>query len=106
MTLAKATPEPYFLVLTWPLNAHWAEKTIKLFGELANQGIQRVVVNMEHVSFIDSHGLAALVKGAKLLGGEVQDLQLAALQAQAKFFLRLTRFDQVFQVFEDISALK
>ena len=100
------TPDLYLLELNWPLNAHWTEKTVKSFKDLADRGARRIVVNMENVPFIDSHGLAALVTGAKFLGDDLRNLRLAAPQAQVKLFLRLTKFDEIFPIYDTLTEAR
>jgi anti-anti-sigma factor len=88
--------------LNWPLNAHWADETIQILTAVADLGAKQIVVNMENVSFIDSHGLAALVNSREFFGKDTKRFYLAGLQAQTKLFLRLTQFDQVFEIFDHV----
>ena len=98
--------DAHFLDLNWPLNAHWAEETIKSFKALADRGARRIVVNMENVPFIDSHGLAALVTGAKLLSDDLRTVCLTSPQDQARWFLHLTKFDNVFDIRDSSGEMK
>jgi len=108
MSTAQAiiSSEAHLLDLNWPLNAHWAEETVKSFKALADRGAKRIIVNMENVPFIDSHGLAALVTGAKLLGDDLKALSLDSPQAQARWFLGLTKFDKVFDIRDSFDKAK
>jgi anti-anti-sigma factor len=68
-----------------------------LFRDLAEDGIKRVVVNLEDVPFIDSQGLAALVAGYKIFGSAPRNFRLTGIQDQPKLVFELTGFDHVFQ---------
>ena len=100
MTHLTLVNDVHIVNITWPLNAHWADKTIQAFQDMAGQEARRIVVNMDHVPFIDSHGLAALIKGIRAAGSTLHHVCLAAPQAQAKLFLQITRYDRVFHIDE------
>jgi anti-anti-sigma regulatory factor len=69
---------------------------------MAAKGVERVLVNLAEVPFIDGPGLAALVTGYKLFG-HGQNFRLAKLQIQPKLVLELTGFDRVFQVLDTVT---
>jgi anti-anti-sigma factor len=98
--------------LQGPLNGSRAEEVVRLFEDLSEQGVERVLVNLEHVPFIDSRGLAALIAGYKIFGGRAdrctvpargsqggQNFRLAGIRNQPRLVLELTGFDYVFQIF-------
>ena len=84
------------------LNARSAEEVKQTFRNLVEQGVSRVVVNLQDVPFIDSSGLAALVSGLKTLGGEAANLKLATPQSQARLLFELTMFDRVFEIHDSV----
>jgi len=90
--------------LSGPLNLHQAEKVSQSFKEIVAQGIERVVIDLQDVPFIDSRGLAALIVGYKLFGRSGQNFRLAALQGQPKLLLELTGLDHIFQVVDSAEA--
>lgn len=57
----------------------------------------RVVLDLEHVTFLDSSGLGALVAVMKLLGSE-RRLEVASLTENVAKVFKLTRMDTVFIV--------
>ena len=57
----------------------------------------RVVLNLEHVEFMDSSGLGSIVALMKLLGPE-RPLDLACLNPTVDRVFRLTRMDGVFAI--------
>ncbi len=95
--------------LQGPLNVSRAEDVIRLFEDLSEQGVERVLVNLEDVPFIDSRGLAALIAGYKIFEGDApwpagarqggQNFRLAGIGNQPRLVLELTGFDYVFQIF-------
>jgi anti-anti-sigma factor len=88
----------YFVEVNWPLNAHWAVKTVEIFKDVIDRGAERVIVNLANVSFIDSRGLLALLTGFKMFGNDTEKFRLVAPQAQTQLFFRVTRFDKVFRL--------
>jgi len=95
----------YLVELNWPLNAHWADKTTQMLKEAADHGGKRIIVNLENVPFIDSHGLAALVNGLRFFNDDAKNLCLAAPQRQARLFFRLTKFDRVFRIYDSVAEV-
>jgi anti-anti-sigma factor len=64
---------------------------------LSEQGVKRVLVNLEDVPFIDSRGLAALIAGYKMFGSDARNFRLVGIQDQPRLVFELTGFDHVFQ---------
>jgi anti-sigma B factor antagonist len=89
--------------LSGALNARQAGHVVQLFRDLTEQGIKRVVVNLEDVPFIDSRGLEALLAGYRIFGSDGQDFRLAAIQDQPWLVFELTGFDHVFQIFASVA---
>lgn len=59
-----------------------------------------VVVNLAAVGFIDSSGLAALVKGLKRCRENGGELVLCELQQAVRIIIELTRLDKAFHIFD------
>jgi anti-anti-sigma factor len=87
----------YLVHLSGPLNASRSQDVVRLFRDLSVRGIQLVVVDMEQVPFIDSHGLAALIAGYEVFGSDAGALQLTGVQYQPQLVLELTGYDRVFE---------
>jgi anti-sigma B factor antagonist len=64
-------------------------------------GMDRVLLNLEQVRFIDSSGLGAIVAALKLVGPDRQ-LDLACLTPGVEKVFRLTRMNSIFQIYEDL----
>lgn len=89
--------DSYLVNLSGPLNIGRAQDTVQLFRQLSNDGIQRVVVNLEDVPFIDSQGLQALIAGYKIFGSDTRNFRLFGIQDQPRLVFELTGFGYIFQ---------
>ena len=70
---------------------------------LTEEGEGTVVLDLNHVTFIDSSGLGAIVAAMKNLA-PAHKLVLAGLTPPVDKVLRLTRMDTVFGVFSTVEA--
>jgi anti-anti-sigma factor len=102
ITQRKLAGNVYLVELSGPLNVTYAEEVGQRFEEMAAKGVERVVVNLAEVPFIDGPGLAALVTGYKLFGNG-HNFRLTKLQIQPKLVLELTGFDRIFQVLDTVA---
>ncbi len=93
----------HLVELNKPLAASLAKEAVQTFKDISQQGGRRVIVNMEHVPFIDGQGLVALLVGLNIFGGEGQALQLARLQTQPKLFFELTEFSKIFRISDSVA---
>jgi len=57
-----------------------------------------VRVNLAKVSYIDSSGLATLLEAMRNARKQNTRLILAGVQGQTRYFLEITRLDQVFEM--------
>ena len=87
-----------YLKLDQPLSGRWAGDVENRLKEIARQGGERVILNLENVPFIDKRGLATLISGLQVLGNNAANLQLVAPQTQPKLLFELTGFDQIFHI--------
>jgi anti-anti-sigma factor len=102
ITQRKLAGNVYLIELSGPLNVTHAEAVGQCFEEMAAKGVERVVVNLTRVPFIDGPGLATLITGYKLFGNG-HNFRLAGLQIQPKLVLELTGFDRLFQVLDAVA---
>ena len=93
----------HLVELNRPLAAGLAKEAVQAFRDISDQGGRRVVVNMEHVPFIDGPGLVALLVGLDIFGGDGHALQLARLQTQPKLFFELTEFSKLFRITDSVA---
>ncbi|MBE7437491.1 MAG: STAS domain-containing protein [Spirochaetales bacterium] len=67
--------------------------------ELVGRGRTRIVLNLEHVSFIDSSGLGALISGHTNLRKSGSALRLACVPANIMKTFELTNLQSFFGIF-------
>ena len=92
------------VVLTGRLDATNAQTLKESLEQLIDGGTTHLVIDLAHVPFIDSAGLAALVstlKATRRIGGNVL---LSGVQPQARTVFSLTMLDQVFAIYPDVRA--
>lgn len=63
-----------------------------------------VVVDLEHVEFLDSSGLGALIAGLKASRQAGGDLRVAAPGEQARTVFQLTNLDRVLQLHDTVDG--
>jgi anti-sigma B factor antagonist len=92
------------LALTGRLDAHAAPRVAEWLEEAGNQQPANVVVALGAVTFIDSTGLATLLRGLRRCRQQAGDLLLCGLQQPVRGIFELTRLDQAFAIFTDEAA--
>lgn len=65
--------------------------------ELTSGGVDRVILDLSRVGFVDSSGLGAIVAAMKFLA-PARALELAGLTPNVERVFRLTRMDSVFRI--------
>ena len=81
-----------------------APKLREKLVELASQGAQKVVVDLEGVEFLDSTGLGVLIGGMKRLRGLDGDLTLVCTQPRILKVFEITGLNRAFSIFETVDA--
>lgn len=91
------------------LDAHQGKQVDNRLAD-AIRTSNRTVVNLSRVHFIDSTGLAILVKGMKHHREKKGDLVLCELQQPVRIIFELTRLDKMFAIYltenEAVQALQ
>ncbi|MCB1309998.1 MAG: STAS domain-containing protein [Leptospiraceae bacterium] len=54
----------------------------KVIEQLAGKGEQKIVLNMQAVSYVDSAGIGSIIKSSQMLIGKGAELRMAALQGR------------------------
>ena len=65
-------------------------------------GNSRIIVDLEHVEFLDSAGVAVMINGLRLATNSDGTLVLVQPGDQVRRMLRLTNLDQVLQTFRSV----
>ena len=89
------------LKLEGRFDAHTVPSVSGWLEEVTAKLPPQVLINMENVNFIDSAGLAALVRGMKRsreLGG---NLVIHGLRQPVRIIFELTRLDKAFDIYDD-----
>ncbi|CAA9266010.1 MAG: Anti-sigma factor antagonist BldG [uncultured Acidimicrobiales bacterium] len=81
-----------------------APKLREKLVELANQGAQQVVVDLDGVEFLDSTGLGVLIGGMKRLRGLDGDLTLVCTQPRILKVFEITGLNRAFIIHETVGA--
>ena len=87
------------LALAGRFDTSTANSVLQWIDSATTQPPAKVVVNLEHVNFIDSTGLSTLVQGTKQSRMQDGDLYLCGLQQQVRIIFELTRLDKFFEIF-------
>jgi len=85
------------------IDAHNSGELKEYILHLIEQGEVNIVVQLEHVRFIDSSGLGALLSGYKNATAKSGKLALANLQQQVLSMFELTRLNRVFEIYADLN---
>src|SRR5215207_8429471 len=81
-----------------------APKLREKLVELASQGAQQVVVDLDGVEFLDSTGLGVLIGGMKRLRGLDGDLTLVCTQPRILKVFEITGLNRAFTIHETVAA--
>ena len=75
-----------------------------VFDALVARSEQNYVIDLGDVTFMDSSGLAALARLYKRIRIGRGDVRLCNLRGELRRIIELTRFDRVFDIFENREA--
>jgi anti-sigma B factor antagonist len=75
-----------------------------VLDDLVLRGERNYVIDLSGVTFMDSSGLAALAKLYKRIRIGQGDVRLCGLRGELRRIIELTRFDRVFDIFDDRAA--
>ena len=97
-------PPAKVLALEGEIDFHLSPEVAATLREIVANKPKRVVIDLAKVTYLDSSGLAALVRGmqdTQEYGGE---FSLAAMQENLRPFFEIACLDQIFQIFPDVSC--
>jgi anti-sigma B factor antagonist len=83
-----------------------AENSTRLGEELdylLAEGSRKLVIDLGKVDFMNSSGLATLIRYYKLARSNCGDISLAALQPSVRQTFQLSRLDRVFDLHPDVA---
>ncbi len=76
----------------------------QIMTQLHSSGVNRIVLDLSQVQFMDSSSLGALVNLLKLVGNR-GDLIIAGAQGIVADLFKLTRMDRVFRMVTSVDAV-
>ena len=86
-------------------DAHTADTVETFFRDKIGEGHRKFVVDMQHVSFIDSAGLRVILVIARDLRKQHEgEIHMAALQPAVHRVFEISGLDNVLNLFEDTQA--
>ncbi len=88
------------LVLQGEIDMQSSRELREKFFELTDRSPDSLVVNMEHVSFMDSSGLATLVEALHRCRQANSQLKLVGLCQRVRSIFEISRLLQVFNIYE------
>jgi anti-sigma B factor antagonist len=71
--------------------------------QMIEEGEKHIIIQLEHVRFIDSSGLGALLSGNKHIIAKSGRLALTNIQQQVLSMFELTRLNRVFEIYADLN---
>lgn len=103
LRLSKKAPSVATISVSGRLDSVEATPLRMTMNEYLTTGMTRIVVDLSAVTFVDSAGLAALVIAMKRARLDKGDVRLVSPEhADAKRVFELTKFDSVFDMFDDV----
>lgn len=85
------------------IDAHNSGELKEYLLQMIEGGEKQIIVQLEHVRFIDSSGLGALLSGNKHIVAKSGKLALANVQKQVLSMFELTRLNRVFDMYADLN---
>jgi anti-sigma B factor antagonist len=90
-------------ILDERIDAHNSGELKEYLLQMIEGGEKQIIVQLEHVRFIDSSGLGALLSGNKNIVAKSGKLALANVQKQVLSMFELTRLNRVFDMYADLN---
>lgn len=87
------------------IDAHNSAELKEYILKLIEDGESHIIIQLEHVRFIDSSGLGALLFGHKHMVAKSGQFALVNIQQQVLSMFELTRLTRVFEIYTDISEV-
>jgi len=85
------------------IDAHNSGELKEYLLQMIEQGEKHIIVQLEHVRFIDSSGLGALLSGNKNIIAKSGKFALSNIQQQVMSMFELTRLNRVFEIYTDLN---
>lgn len=73
----------------------------KLCDKLIKDGVKKIILNLEKVTYIDSSGLATLVEMLQRLRGSGGKIKLTNLSTKVRSLFEITKLEKLFEIFSE-----
>lgn len=103
LNLKKINGYNVLTILDERIDAHNSSELKEYLLQMIEHGEQQIIVQLEHVRFIDSSGLGALLSGNKHTIAKSGRFALANIQKQVLSMFELTRLNRVFEIYADLN---
>lgn len=88
------------------LDSTKAEEFRQSVEDLLQNGAEVILVDLTHITFIDSSGLGTLVVLLKKVRGLNRNLCVCSINDQVRMLFELTSMDRVFELYENRQAFE
>ncbi len=85
------------------IDAHNSSELKDYILQMIERGETHIIVQLEHVRFIDSSGLGALLSGHKNTLAKSGRFALTNIQQQVLSMFELTRLNRVFEIYDSVN---
>ncbi len=92
------------LPLEGEIDLHVSPNVAESLHAMIRKKPRRLVVDLAHVSYIDSSGLAVLIEAMQKVEAYGGKFALAGLDQDVRIIFEIAKLDQVFQIFPDTDA--
>jgi anti-sigma B factor antagonist len=92
------------LPLDGEIDLHVSPNVAESLHAIIREKPRWLVVDLAHVSYIDSSGLAVLIEGMQNVEAYGGRFALAGLGQDVRIIFEIAKLDQVFQIFPDVDA--
>ena len=102
-TLDKQEKYTVFTVLDEKLNSLVAPELKTELIMLNTEGVSNIVLDLSHVTFVDSSGLSAILVANRLCAQNGGNLVLANISENVSRLIKISQLDKVLKIFPDIA---
>ena len=108
-TSSPAAPElrqhrPNVLPLEGDIDLHVSPVVTESLNAVIKKKPERIVIDLSRATYIDSAGVAALIRAMQEVEGYGGEFFLSGLQETLRLIFETSRLDRVFRIFPDVDA--
>jgi anti-sigma B factor antagonist len=92
------------LPLEGEIDLHVSPRISVLLNEMITKKPERLVVDLTHVTYLDSSGLAVLIEAMQNVDKYGGKFAIVGMQETVRSIFEIARLDQVFRIYPDVDA--